>query len=122
MINIDEKIIRFGYGDVSVGANFSMIILRGIKPPIEIGTIINDKVIKDNNLEYISEPIIINFTTMEELMNFKKLVEEIDGENNICFEYSGYAFDFSNYNQKSIEVVLNCIERICQYLISLMAC
>ena len=122
MINMEKKIIYFGYGDVQVGGTWSIIKFRGFKPPVEIGTIITDEVIEDNNLEYITEPITINFATMEELMNFKKLVEEIDGKNNICFEYRGYVFDFSNYNQKSIVVVLYQIGKIRQYLVSLMAC
>lgn len=122
MIDIENKIICFGYGDVQVGSTWSVIKFRGFKPPVEIGTIITDEVIEDNNLEYITEPIAINFATIEELINFKKLVEDIDGNNNICFEYCGYTFDFSNYNQKSIEVVLYHIGKIRQYLVSLMAC
>ena len=122
MINVDKKIIRFGRGDVQVGGTWSTITFTGFKPPIEIGTRITDEVIKDKNLEYITEPIRINFKTMEELMSFKKLVEEIDGKTNTYFKYRDYVFDFSNYNQKSIEVVLYHIGRIRQYLVSLMAC
>lgn len=122
MIDIEKKNIYFGYGDVQVGSVFSTINFRGFKPPIEVGARITNEVIKNNNLEYVTESIVINFTTMNELMNFKKLVEEIDGKNNICFNCHGYTFDFSNYNQKSIEVVLYYIEMIRRYFVTLMAC
>lgn len=123
MIDIKKKIIYFGYGDVQVSSGYgSMIIFTGLKPPMVVGTNITDEVIKDKNIEFITEPIKINFTTMKELMYFKKLVEEIDGKNCTYFEYCNYIFDFSNYNQTSIKVICKHIEKAKLHFITLMAC
>ncbi len=118
MINIEKKTIYFGYGDVQTGSGASlMLTFTGFKPPMEVGTEIIDQVI-----EYITEPIKLKFTSIEELMGFKKLVDEIDGETNTYFQYRDYVFDFSNYNPKSIEIILKHIKNLQSHFIYLMAC
>ena len=123
MADVKNKIIKFGYGNVQVQASSLLcdISFREFKPPIEVGTKITDKIIQENNLEYVSEPIIINFKTLEELYDFRKLLMEID-ENHTCFKYSDCVFDFSNYNYKSVEVVLNSVKVVENGFIRLMAC
>lgn len=122
MVDVKNKIIKFGYGNVQVqSSSLYYISFREFKPPIEIGTKITDKIIQENNLEYISEPITINFKNLEELYDFRKLLREID-ENHTCFKYHDCTFDFSNYNYKSVEVVLNGIKVVESGFIMLMAC
>lgn len=123
MIDVKKNIICFGYGDVMVNSGCgSTITFTGFKPPVEVGTVITGEVIKDKNIECITEPVKITFTTMKELKQFKKLVEEIDGEDHVCFEYRNYTFDFSNYNENSIKVLLTHIEKAAIHFLLLMAC
>lgn len=121
MVDMENKIIKFGYGDIQVHSSWYYISFRQFKPPIEIGTEITDEIIQENNFEYITEPISINFKNLEELYDFRKLVKEID-ENHTCFKYRDCTFDFSNYNSKSVEVLLKGIKVVENGFIMPMAC
>lgn len=124
MINVEKKIIYLGYGDVDVASTWSMIMFIGIKSSnhIEPGTYMTNEFIRDNNIEGITQPINIQFSTLDDLMIFKKLVEKIDGDAHTSFEYEGYTFDFHNYNKGSIKAILYHIKSVERHLISLMAC
>lgn len=123
MVDTKNNIISFGYGDVQVySSTFKhSIIFRGFKPPVEIGTAL-DELIENENIEFITEPIEIKFATMKELNEFQKLVNKIDGKNYTQFTYRNYIFDFSNYNPKSIDVMLYSIANVKRYFMHLMAC
>lgn len=123
MIDVEKKIIYFGHGDIQVSSGIGpTITFTGFKDTITPGTIITDEVVENKNIEFITKPIKIVFTTMEELNYFKTLVDEIDMINCTYFEYHGYIFDFSNYNQNSINVIYKSIEKAKLHFITLMAC
>ena len=117
MIDIENKVIKFGYGDVQIGFSLNMLIFTWLKTPVEVGSPIN----KDMNIELLSEPIKFEFNEIEELAKFKRLVESIN-ENNLLFTYKDYTFDYSKYNKESINVLLNNIQRLLNVLIIPTAC
>lgn len=98
---IKGNVIEFGYGDVLVGSNPMLDIFRvtSIKPPQEIGAVIDSS--EDNGVEY-NETIIINVDYSLDLYRIIKSVNE----NNRVVKYKEWIFDFTNYNQTSVDVVL----------------
>ena len=52
MVDIKNRIIKFGYGDVQVHSSWYYISFRQFKPPIEIGTEITDEIIQENNIAF----------------------------------------------------------------------
>lgn len=96
---IKGKRLCFGYGDIGVGHNIFSLIFQNMRPPQELGTEITD----DINVEYIGEEIRIRIIDFKEVAEFKELLEKV--KETKTFKYKGYIFDFSNYHEKSIEVV-----------------
>lgn len=96
---IKGNILEFGYGDIAVGASnlLERITFTNIKPPIECGLAITE----DMDIEY-GEQIIIQGDGTYDLYNIFKTVSR---ENRIV-EYRGYTFDFTNYNEESVRIVL----------------
>lgn len=98
---IEGKIIKFGYGDVGVGASdLGYMVFGNIIPPQEIGTNLNNK-IKNKEVEVTSETVIYENNYFDFLELFKNI-----NENNRVVEYKGYTFDFTNYKQGSVNVCL----------------
>lgn len=122
MIDTEKKIIYFGYGDVQVGSNFITLSFTGIKPPLEVGTRITDEVVRENNIECITEPITFKFTDLTELHYFQHNLKATDGATSVFFIYKDYIFDFSKYNIESINIILRHIDCIRHILIKLSAC
>lgn len=122
MIDTEKKIIYFGYGDVSVGSIRTTLSFTGIKPPLEVGTLIDEKTIRENNVKCITEPVKFKFTDLTELHHFQHNLRATDGTTSVFFIYKDYIFDFSKYNIKSINIILHHLECIKRALISLMAC
>jgi hypothetical protein len=79
---------------------------------VEVGTRCNE-LFHNGDIKPIGEVILIkvaNFKDLQELRN--KLKNAYIGNDSRIFEFKGYTFDFSNYNEKSVEVcetVLNYI-------------
>lgn len=96
---IKDNRIEFGYGDVAVGSCcMGYITFTNIKPPQEVGKDLLD----EDNIEY-GHSIRIFEDTAYELLHLVKTVSD----NNRIIEYKGYILDFSNFNQKSLDVVLH---------------
>lgn len=96
---IKGNIIEFGYGDVVISSNSMLEYIKftNIAPPMKCGA----KVTSDLALEY-GESITIYGDGDRELYNLIKTVDR----NNTIVKYKGYVLDFSNYNEKSIEIAL----------------
>ena len=122
MIDVNNKIIFFGYGNVQVGHNMTTIDFTGFKPPTEVGAEITDEMVKDKDFEYNTEPIKFNFETITQVMHFKDLVKSIIYAKDKYFKYNDYIFDFTNYNKKSVKVVLMHIEKIENWFLMPMTC
>lgn len=108
---ITGNVLKFGFGDISVGVNKlqQRISFQNIKPPQEIGTNVEDD-------SLYGERIIFAETYPYE---FYKLIKTVN-ENNRVVEYKGYVFDFTDYNQDSVNVVLKYAKEMVN--IALYAC
>ena len=96
------KVIKFGYGDVLLGANpwYGRMTFEAIKPPLIPGQQVDRELY--GQLE-IGVKIDIYESDCWELHNLFKTVNE----DNKIVEYQGYTFDFSNYNQLSVNSAIN---------------
>lgn len=125
MINIENKIIYFGYGDIKLGYSTYSLYFRGFKPPIEIGTFITEKVIKDNNIEWLTDDIFLDFKDMQEILTFENLIKQVadnNGENFVQFKFKDLTFDFSNYNRKCVDILLCYLASIRENYLKIIAC
>ena len=107
----------FGYGDIAVEFDslFRQISFQQFKPPAEPGDYVKEGV------EFLGDRIKINMLPKEyeELYKYLKAVKQ---KEITSFEFKGYIFDFSNYNEKSISVVCDNAERAMKwYYMSLAA-
>ena len=102
--------ILFGYGTISVGVTrlSSEICFEEIKPPKEVGS-----VILREEVEIVKE-VIITDTSITSLIG--KVTE-----NNKVVEKCGYIFDFTNYNEKSVEVFESKLRKL-QFNLLAFAC
>ena len=98
MINGNQ--IKFGYGDIAVCA-YEMIQEIGFQqfePQQECGSSVNT-----NAVRFIGETIYIKLC-YNSYQEFMKLLAAVESKEITSFEFEGYVFDFTNYNEKSIEV------------------
>lgn len=112
---IDGNILKFGHGDIAVGYRVTGILtFQQFKPPEECGSYVSD------NVEYTSEQIIINFTCYEEYLELSNKLKDVKSKNISTFEFKDYIFDFTNYNEKSVEVCERYLKRAMSWY--LMCC
>lgn len=86
-----------GYGTLAVGgySNTNKLIIRHIQPPKEVGSDIIDDF---ETLEVIS--VLINYETY---LKLKRALKEVSAKKPI-FTFDGWVFDFTKFNEKSVEV------------------
>ena len=104
------NIIKFGYGDIVVGHIFNHLTLDGIDQQFEPGSGVTED--QESTFKFITEPIDIEFTSFAAIKKFKTQLLKVNGESNKIIEMSGYTLDFSNYNAKSIDVIIHHLEKI----------
>lgn len=121
MIDIEHKILKFGYGDIEIGSYSVGLKFRGIKPPVEVGSVLSDKFISEHNIEPMTTWMYLRFKSLQELLNFEQLLNQVDVKFT-SFTYAGITFDFTNYNKKSINAVLNHLGFVRQNLLYVVAC
>lgn len=97
---IDGTRFRFGYGDVCVSATPStrQMHFQQIKPPIEVGT---DAM--EHSVEWVGKQISIK-VSYADYQGLCKLLVRVKSREISEFTFKDYIFDFTNYNEKSIEV------------------
>lgn len=119
MIDMENKTIYFGYGDVVVGNYLNAIGFTEIEPPVEVGSSLS----VETTIQTATGPeITIAFNNIESFTDFKNAIKTINGKDCLQCNYNGYTLDFSNYNQKSIEIILDKLEVIALFFILPMAC
>jgi hypothetical protein len=119
MINANNKTIYFGYGDVVLSDYLNAIGFTEIEPPVEVGSSVSVETTKQTAT---GPEITIAFNNIESFTDFKNAIKTINGKDCLQCNYNGYTLDFSNYNQKSIKVILDVLERISLFFILPMAC
>lgn len=102
---IDGKRFKFGYGDISVGGNpvTRQMIFQQFKPPIEVGA----DVMK-HNVMWVGERILIK-VSYGDYQDLCKLLSRVKSREISEFTFKDYIFDFTNYNEKSVEI---CKEKL----------
>lgn len=101
---IIDKTIKFGYGTTLISSNGTTrrITMMYIEPPIPIsGHNLENKDLKDTVI--IEE---IHFSYESDMDKFIKELGSVS-ENNPILTFRGYTFDFSNYNEKSVNALIN---------------
>ena len=121
MIDTENKILKFGYGDIAVGSSNICISFRGIRPPVEVGTKLTDEFMFQNKIEVTTNWINFYFKSVEELFQFEHLI------NNVCkesptFIFKDYVFDFSNYNYESAMCVIHHLDKVKSNMLLTLAC
>ena len=116
MIDLEKKIIYFGYGDVSVGFCCNVMSIRGYRQQWEVGSRVDP-----DSEKIIVEPICFYFSSLKELKEFEDFVVDTDIKKESSFNWRGYEFNFSNRNPKSFGVIYDKINNIRKNIVSLMA-
>ena len=119
MIDVENKTIYFGYGDVVIGNYLNAIVFTEIEPPVKVGSSVS---IETAEQTATGSEITIAFNNIESFTDFKNAIKNINGKDCLQCNYNGHTLDFSNYNKKSIEVILNKLENIALFFILPMAC
>lgn len=108
---IDGKTLKFGYGDIVVDADpfTRSMVFQQFRPPGKCG---DDIVVTDVDL--IGEMITIkigykDYENLDELFN-KVRAREISE-----FTFKEYTFDFTNYNEKSVEACKRELVKIMKF-------
>jgi len=112
---IDGTTLKFGYGDIAVGNRVYAETFRWFKPAQEVGTSITTEV------EWLSEEVRMEFSSLDEISAFKRLLIGVTNKDIYEFSYKGLHFDFTNYNQKSAIMVLKHLKEIENNFLMLVA-
>ena len=103
---IDGKIFKFGYGDIAIGATPGghYLTFTPFKPPQKLGTCCN-ALFANGEIEQTGEPIYIRFDSFRDFEVLKVMLESVRiRKEDRIFDFKGYIFDFSNYNEISVDV------------------
>ena len=114
---IDNNILKFGYGDISVGA-FGLppaITFQQFKPPAKVGSEVGEHV------EFIGEKIVIKLNH-EDYVELCDLLDQVKNKEILIFDFKDYIFDFTNYNIGSIEVVERHATNSMHWYFATLAC
>lgn len=97
---IHDKVIEFGHGDIAVGANplLQSIRFQNIAPPDKCGNTIDY-----NDSKRIGTPLEI-FLHHQKYSEFMDLLNLVKDRAISQFEFKGYTFDFTNFNENSVDV------------------
>jgi hypothetical protein len=118
---IEGKILKFGYGDIAVQNKFTNMRLVPFKPPVEIGTSCHD-LFDNGDIVQVGEAVVIKFDTLNDFTELKEKLRSVRNTTIKVFEFKGYIFDFSNYNEKSVEVVDSVLHGIYMDYLRCAAC
>lgn len=108
MIDVDNKILYFGYGDIRVSNKNSLgICFKEFVPPVEVGTVLTDEFIYENGIEFTTDWQTLYLTNFKELCELEQLLKQVEMQDILKFTFKDFTFDFTNYNKKSVEIVLS---------------
>ena len=122
MIDIQNNIVYFGYGDVIVSNKTIGLCFRAIDTQVEIGQIISQEYLYDNNIEFSTDYINLFLRDLQEMDALETLLKQVDGRNFARFTFKDVTLDFSNYNPESVKMVLDKLEMVKCNLLQTIAC
>lgn len=96
---IDGNKLMFGYGDISVNSDpvNARMGFRQFKPPAKVGDSVNGSA-----AEWVGERLYVDFTASD-IPKFDRLLFDVK-HGHVVFEFGGLIFDFTNYNEESVNV------------------
>lgn len=122
-VNMETKTCIFGYGGIQVCTMMQMIVFKGIKPPMGAGTrILDEKRNKIGDWECTGSTLTVLFDTMTEIKIMCDLLDEVEKNQGGAFIFKGIAFDFTRYEQASMNIVKSAMGKVKLGLTRLMAC
>lgn len=122
MIDFKDNILYFGDGDILVNNSLGGLMFVNCKPPLEVGTEINDEIREKLGVKYTSDWITIPIITYEESKYFEKLLDEVAEGITHYFYFKDFQFNFSNWNPKSVEVLKAHLSIVRMNLLMCIAC
>ena len=97
---VEGKVIKFGYGTVCVGSNYQgQVTFRSIKPPQEVGS----GIVYNRDIEFFNDMISIDMLKNSHILKSQLEIHQSPA----IIIINEYTLDFSNFNRKSVEVVLD---------------
>jgi hypothetical protein len=108
--------ICFGYGDILVGYSFTgILLLKWISPAVNL-----EEYIDSRKVEILK---IIQILLVDDDYHYIfNMLQNVKDRKINSFKFHDYIFDFSNYNEKSVNIVERGITAILQYLFMCAAC
>lgn len=106
--------IKFGYGNTFVTSNMNILKISITAKSFEIGSTPDPNKRHDIVAEFL---ILLDY---EDIIFLMDKIHKINEQNNIL-TFKNYIFDFTNYNQKSVNAVIKHIDRIYSYNMMLAA-
>lgn len=122
MIDAQNNIVYFGYGNVIVSNRTIGLCFRGIDTQVEIGQHVSQEYLYDNNIEFSMDYINLFLRDLQEMDALENLLKQIDGRNFAKFTFKDVTLDFSNYNPESVKMVLGNLEVVKCNLLQTIAC
>ena len=101
--NDTQNRLILGTGNYLVSATINALIFKKIDKTIEIAEIFDN--VNYSDKYNIVDIITIPFHNYSEIQQMKKLL--VDAYEHNIFEYKNITFDFSNYNRKSVDCILD---------------
>ena len=114
---IDGNVLKFGYGDIAVGSYNAIMTFQQFKPHGQCG----DCLKYGENIEFIGEKIEIKLS-YEEFLVLSLHFESVYKGNIKVIPFKDYVFDFTNYNQKSVQVCKEHLNNAMRLYTMCMAC
>ena len=122
-VDTETKTCFFGYGGIKVDANVRYLALYGIKPPVGAGTRILDNLgQKIGDWEYTGNNFLICFTSYEEANRVNNCLKEVEKNQGGTFKVDDITFDFTKYEQASVDIVREAMSFIIRNFLFCMAC
>ena len=112
------NVVKMGYGSVAVGSAMDKLTFKYIKPPQEVGAKVD---LRKGDVEVVGYELRVS-VDLDDIRYLQEKCAKVADRTITMFEYKGIVLDYSNYNPKSIDVLLEHLEGIFNYHISLMAC
>ena len=104
---VEDTTFKFGYGDILVNHNFNTLILYQIDPPQRIG-ILNDR----ETCTILNEHHIVFYDVQSIDKVIGHLKDILLDKAYYQFEYNSSIFDFTNWNETSIQICIDAMMEI----------
>lgn len=114
---IIDNTIKFGYGDLLIYSFLNILQIKYVDKQFPCGNYIN---MEEENITPI-RIIDIDVGTYDKILVFKALMDKVVSKDLLLFEFDEYTFDFSNWNEESVYVFANAIERLYSTLLIAVA-